>query len=82
MAASKSKETKKNQKLQKKLTLESKYKSYEVLPAVLGLEKNNNTKSKCSYPGGTTGLFDPVVLLLLLQHKSSQHLSTFLGPKE
>ena len=57
--------------------------SIEVLvsPAYIGsLERFTNTKSKYTCPVGTAGLCGFVVLLLLLQNWSSQHVYTVLGP--
>ena len=51
-----------------------------VSPACIGcLEWFTNNKSKYSCPVGTAGLYSFVVLLLLLQHWSSQDMYTLLG---
>ena len=54
---------------------------FTIRTACIGyLEWFTKTKSKCSSPVGTAGLCGFVVLLLLLQHWSSQHICTMLGP--
>ena len=47
---------------------------------MLGLELTINNKSKCGFLVGTAGLLGFVVLLLLLQHKSNQHIFAVMGP--
>ena len=46
----------------------------------IGLKQGINTKSKCNSPIGTASLLVFIVLLLLLQHRSSQYMYIVLGP--